>query len=192
VATDPVRVFVQVPQDIAPSVKVGASAELSLQGYAGHKFTGIINRTAGALDAATRTLNTEVRVPNPDNQLLAGMYADVSLTLARPHEVYELPGTALYNDAQGQRVATVDARGQIHFVPIVVERDMGTTLQIASGLSESDQVVALANAAWTEGIRVSVLGGSEAVSARTNTRTCSLARRYAISASRSPRSRCTP
>jgi RND family efflux transporter MFP subunit len=156
VATDPVRVFVQVPQDVAPGVRVGAEASISLREYAGRTFTGIIAHTAGALDVTTRTLNTEVRVPNPDNELLTGMYSNVSLKLAVPHQVYELPGTALYNDAQGLRVAVVDDANRVRFVPVTIERDLGATLQIASGLTGQERVIRLVNASLTEGRQVQI------------------------------------
>lgn len=160
VATDPVRVFVQIPQDIATKVLPGQPASISVREYADKPFTGTIARTSGALDPATRTLTAEVRIPNPDNQLLTGMYGDVTLTLASPHAVYELPGTALYNDAEGLRVAVVDAHSQIHFVKVTLERDLGATIQIASGLTEQDRVVRLANVSWTEGKHVEVEGST--------------------------------
>jgi RND family efflux transporter MFP subunit len=156
VATDPVRVFVQIPQDIATKVQLGQPASISVREYADKVFTGTIARTSGALDPATRTLTTEVRIPNPDNQLLTGMYGEVTLTLASAHPVLELPGTALYNDAEGLRVAVVDAHSQIHFVKVTLERDLGATLQIASGLTERDRVVRLANVSWVEGKHVEV------------------------------------
>ena len=70
-------------------------------------------------------MNTEIRVPNADGALIAGMYAEVALTLPSPHAVFELPSTALMNDASGLRVASVDDDSKIHLVPVVVERDEG-------------------------------------------------------------------
>lgn len=156
-ATDPVRVFVGVPQDVAPSVKVGAKAAVSVREFPGVSFEGTVARTSGALDAATRTMNTEVRVPNPDNKLLAGMYAEASLTLPLPHRVLEIPATALYNDAKGLRVAVVDAESKIRFVPITIERDTGATILISTGLEGSERVVKLANMQLAEGTTVELL-----------------------------------
>ncbi|AKT41781.1 efflux RND transporter periplasmic adaptor subunit [Chondromyces crocatus] len=156
-ATDPVRVFVGIPQDVAPSVKVSAPAEIKVREFPGQPFQGTVARTSGALDAATRTMNTEVRVPNPDGKLLVGMYAEASLTLPSPHRVLEVPATALYSDSRGLRVAIVTAENTIHFTPITVERDTGATLQIATGLEESDRVVKLANAELSEGMAVEIL-----------------------------------
>ncbi|MDI3291302.1 efflux RND transporter periplasmic adaptor subunit [Polyangium sp. 15x6] len=156
-ATDPVRVFVGIPQDIAPGVKVGAKAVVAVREFAGQNFEGTVARTSGALDAATRTMNTEVRVPNPDNKLLSGMYAEVSLTLPLPHRVLEVPATALYNDAKGLRVAVVDAENKIRFAPITVERDTGATILISTGLDGSERVVKLANVQLVEGTTVEIL-----------------------------------
>ncbi|WP_437735681.1 efflux RND transporter periplasmic adaptor subunit [Sorangium sp. So ce1335] len=156
-ATDPARVFVGVPQDVAPSVRVDAPAKVTVREFAGQPFEGKVARTAGALDAATRTMNTEVRVPNPDGKLLAGMYAEVALTLPTPHRVLEIPATALYNDAKGLRVAVVDAGNTIRFVPIVVARDTGATLHIATGLDGSERIVKLASAELSDGMAVEII-----------------------------------
>lgn len=155
VATDPVRVFVQVPQDVAPSVRTGIEATVSVREFPAQPFTGEVARTSGALDATTRTLRTEVRVPNPDNTLLTGMYAEVRLPLATPHTLYELPATSVMSDAEGVRVATVDGSERIHLVPVVIERDLGATMQIASGLSGDERVVRLGSGALREGLSVS-------------------------------------
>jgi RND family efflux transporter MFP subunit len=148
------RVFVQVPQDLAAAVKAGAKAQVTLREYAGRIFEGTVARAAGALDPSTRTMLTEVRLPNPNNELLAGMYAEASLSLAGSHVVYELPATTLFNDAKGLRVAVVDANDTIRFRSVVLERDAGSILQIASGLRGDERVVKLASAALTEGSKV--------------------------------------
>jgi RND family efflux transporter MFP subunit len=153
---DPARVFVQVPQDLAPSVRVGVPAKVTVREYAGRVFDGKVARTAGALDSITRTLNTEVRVPNPDGALFAGMYAQIGLTLPTPHRVLEIPATALMNDAKGLRVAIVREDRTIGLVPVVVERDTGATIEIASGLQETDRVVALGSADLVEGMVVEI------------------------------------
>jgi membrane fusion protein (multidrug efflux system) len=154
--TDPLRAFVQVPQDLAVGAKVGATAEVSVREYPGRKFEGKISRVAGALDAATRTMTTEVWLPNPKRELLPGMYAQASLSLAGTHTVYELPATTLYADARGLRVAVVDAENKVHFKMIVLERDAGPTIEIASGLDGSERVLKLANASLEEGSTVRV------------------------------------
>ncbi len=155
-ATDPVRVFVQVPQDVASSVHVGETAQVSVREFPGRTFEGQIARSAGSLDATTRTMTTEVRVPNPKGELLSGMYAEVALKLPASHRVFEVPATALLNDAKGLRVAVVGADACIRLVPVVIERDTGSTIEIASGLDGSERVVKLASAQLTDGTPVDV------------------------------------
>ena len=153
-ATETVRVFVQVPQDIAPSITIGAPAKVTVREFNGRTFDGKVARTSGALDAATRTLNTEIRVPNPDGTLLAGMYAEVSLSLAAARQVYEIPATALLSDAQGLRVAVVTSANTLHLQPIAIERDLGATLQVSSGLGGGERIVQIASADLSEGQKV--------------------------------------
>jgi hypothetical protein len=102
----------------------------------------------------TRTLNTEVRVPNPDGKLMSGMYAEVALNLSAPRQVYEIPATALLNDAQGLRVALVTPNNTLHLQSIGIERDLGATLQVSSGITATDRVVQIAGAELTEGQKV--------------------------------------
>jgi len=155
-AIDPVRVFVDVPQDVAPSVRVDTPAVVSVREYPGRSFQGRVARTAGALDPASRTLSTEVRVPNGDGALFAGMYAEVHLTLPISHRILELPATAILTDAQGTRVQMVGADGSVHLVRVVIERDLGQTVYVSEGLDPGDHVVKIASAELAEGLHVDV------------------------------------
>jgi RND family efflux transporter MFP subunit len=155
-ATDPMRVFVQVPQDLSVAVKKGAAASVTLRAYPGRSFDGVVARTAGALEPSTRTMLTEVRLPNPKNELLPGMYAEASIALSGAHTMYELPATALFNDSKGLRVAVVDADDTVRFRKVVLERDAGTILEISSGVNGDERVIKLASAALVEGSKVRV------------------------------------
>lgn len=153
-ATDTVRVYVQVPQDVAAGVTIDSPAKVTVRELLGRVFEGRVAHTAGVLDPVTRTLNTEIRVPNPDGKLLSGMYADVSLNLSAPRQVYEIPATALLNDAQGLRVAIVKPDNTLHLQPITIERDLGPTLQLSSGLNGDERLVQIAGAELSEGQKV--------------------------------------
>ena len=155
-AVDPVRVFVQVPQDVAPSVRADVSAQVTVREYPGRTFEGKVARSSGSLDPATRTMNTEVRVPNPKGELFAGMYAQVALTLPSPHRVFEVPATAVMNDAKGLRVAVVTADSKLKLVPVIVERDTGPTIEIATGITENDRIVKLGGAELVDGRTVEI------------------------------------
>jgi RND family efflux transporter MFP subunit len=151
VATDPVRVFVDLPQTVAPSVRDGTDTVVTAREYAGRKFAGKVTRSAKALDPDLHVMTTEIQVPNGDNALLPGMYVQTQLTLPVPHRVVEIPATALYSDAQGLRVAVVDAQLKVHFRPIAIERDTGATLWVASGLSGDEKIVKIAVASLSDG-----------------------------------------
>jgi multidrug efflux pump subunit AcrA (membrane-fusion protein) len=99
-------------------------------------------------------MNVEIRIPNHDGALLAGMYAEVALTLPSPHQAFEIPATALLSDAHGQRVAVVDGQDKLHLVPVVVERDNGAVLDISSGLNGTERIAKLGSAAFVEGMQV--------------------------------------
>jgi RND family efflux transporter MFP subunit len=154
---DPVRVFVQVPQDVAPSVRNDVPAQVTVREFAGRTFEGKVARSAGSLDAASRTMNTEIRVPNPKGELLGGMYAQVALTLPSPHRVFEVPATAVMNDAKGMRIAIVGPDSKLKLVPVVVERDTGPTIELATGINEGDRVVKLGSAELADGKSVEIV-----------------------------------
>jgi multidrug efflux pump subunit AcrA (membrane-fusion protein) len=137
-------------------VRAGVPGNVTVREYPGRTFAGEVTRASGELDPSTRTMNTEIRVPNHDAALMPGMYAEVSLTLPSSHRVLELPATTLMSDARGQQVAVVDAQNKLHLVPVVVERDKGQTIDIASGLQGNERVAKLGSAAFVEGMSVEV------------------------------------
>ncbi|HEY4106579.1 MAG TPA: efflux RND transporter periplasmic adaptor subunit [Polyangiaceae bacterium] len=149
--TDPMRVLIQVPQDVAAGIKTDIPAKVNVHEFPGRSFDGMVAHSAGALDQTTRTMLVEVRVPNPKNELLSGMYSEVSLTLPSSHKVFELPATALMNDAKGLRVAIVDGENKLHLQQIAIERDAGATVQISSGLSGGEKIVKIASTELVEG-----------------------------------------
>ncbi|HVW25592.1 MAG TPA: efflux RND transporter periplasmic adaptor subunit [Polyangiaceae bacterium] len=155
-ALDPVRVFVDVPQDAAPGVSAGLDVAVSVREFPGRVFKGTVSRTAGALDPASRTLSTEIRVPNPDGQLLTGMYAEAALTLPTPHRTYELPATAVLTNAKGVGVQIVQPDGAVHLTPVVIEQDLGATVRISSGLQGGEQVLKLSTPGLADGTKVEI------------------------------------
>lgn len=156
VATDPVRIFIDVPQSVAPSIRVGADAKLAVREYGGREFIGKVTRASGALDPEMHIMQTEIQVPNADGALIPGMYVQAALTLPVPHHVLEIPATALYNDAQGLRVALADAQNRVHYVTITIERDTGATLWVATGLTGDERILKIAVPSLAEGDLVDV------------------------------------
>lgn len=138
---DPLRVFVSVPQAYAPTIKVGMKAAVTLQEFPGQKFSGTVARTADAIDPATRTLNTEVDVPNKDGKLLPGSFGEVHFGTGTAVQHITIPVNAMLFRAEGPRVAVVDKDGKVHLHPITIGRDFGATLEILGGVDASDQII---------------------------------------------------
>jgi membrane fusion protein, multidrug efflux system len=114
---DPLRVYVSVPQAYAPNIKVGMKADVTLQEFPGQKFVGMVVRTADAIDLATRTLNTEVDVPNKDGKLLPGSFGQVHFATGTSVPRITIPVNAMLFRAEGPQVAVVDKDGNCAFAP---------------------------------------------------------------------------
>ncbi len=151
--TDVVRVFVNVPQVYAQAVRVGNDATVNLRELPARPFTGKVTRSSHALDPATRTLLTEIRIPNPDGALLPGMYAELSLAVSRVDAPLMIRPSSLVADASGTRVAVVD-HGQIHWRPVRIDSDLGDQIAILSGLADTDDVVVAPSERLSEGLSV--------------------------------------
>jgi membrane fusion protein (multidrug efflux system) len=138
--------------EIAP----GAAVKVSVRQYPGREFAGRITRSAGAFDPATRTLTVEAEVANDTGELFPGAYADVTFPAPLAHAVSVIPASALIVDAQGTRVATVDASSKAHFVPVQIGRDQGQDVEIAFGLTGQEEVIAAPTGTLVEGAAVQV------------------------------------
>jgi RND family efflux transporter MFP subunit len=152
--TDPMRAFVDVPQTFAPSIQDGAEAKVTVRNFRGRVFKGRIVRTASALDPASRTLRTEVDLPNPKGELLSGMYVDVSLDVAVSHKVVRVPSSAVISDSRGVHVAVVDGSGKVQLVAVTPGPDNGNTIDLVAGLSGGEQVITTPPSNVTDGMQV--------------------------------------
>jgi RND family efflux transporter MFP subunit len=141
VQTDPIRVYVSVPEADAAAMHAGLPAVIDVPQLPGETFEGAVVRTAGVIDAATRTLMTEVNVPNHGGRLLPGGYAQVRLHVGRDESRMQVPVNTLLFRAEGARAAVVDDGGRVHLRPITIGRDFGTTVEILQGLSATDWIV---------------------------------------------------
>lgn len=139
--TDPIRVFVTVPETYSSAIRPGLGAYMQLAQFPGEKFHGKVIRTSQALDAATRTLLTEVDVPNKDGRLLPGGFAEMHLQIKITGQRMQLPVNALLFRSEGLRAVVVDANHKIHLRPLTIGRDYGTSLEVLSGLSADEWIV---------------------------------------------------
>ncbi len=153
---DPLRVYVSVPQAYAPNIKVGMKANVTLQEFPGQKFVGTVVRTAEAIDLATRTLNTEVDVPNKDGKLLPGSFGQVHFATGTSVPRVTIPVNAMLFRAEGAQVAVVDKDGKVHLRPIIIGRDFGATLEILGGVDQTDQIIINPSDSLEEGQQVHV------------------------------------
>ena len=147
----PIRVYVDVPEINAASIHRGLAAEIELPAAPGQHFSGNVARTADAIDPATRTLRTEIDVPNRDGKLYPGSYAQVHFGVKAATARYSVPVNALLFRAEGPRAAVVGADGKVHLKPVVIGRDYGTDVEIVSGLDGSDSIILNPSDALEEG-----------------------------------------
>jgi RND family efflux transporter MFP subunit len=134
------RVYVDVPESYAPSVKIGLIADLSLAEFPGRTFQGKVVRTSEAINMTTRTLQVEIDVNNPSGTLLTGSYAEVKLKLPEVNSTYLLPVETLIFRSQNLHVAVVKD-GKVVLTQVTPGRDLGERIEILAGLSGEDQVV---------------------------------------------------
>src|SRR6202140_3660809 len=139
--TDPIRAYVSVPESYAPSIRAGLGAYLELTQYPGQKFQDRVVRTAESIDPGTRTLLTEVDVPNHTGALPPGGYAQAHLQVKVTGARLAVPVNALLFRSEGLRAVVVDANHRTHLRSLTIGRDYGTTLEVLQGLDVNDWIV---------------------------------------------------
>jgi RND family efflux transporter MFP subunit len=139
--TDPLRIFVDVPQSAAEELKNGGvPAQIRATGAVGGVFSGKIARSAQSIDPRARTMRVEVDMPNENHTLVPGMYVNVAFALP-PRGVVEVPAAALIFRASGTQVAQVDDSGEIHFQTVTIGRDNGSLVELTSGVKPGSRLV---------------------------------------------------
>ena len=135
------RVYVNVPQNYVPSVKVGTKAQIAVPEYPGKTFTATVEASAQAVDIASGTTRMLLVVDNRDGALMTGAFATVRLELPNPEAAIHVPASALIFDQGGLRVATVGPDDRVVLKPVTIARDLGKEVQIATGLTAEDRVI---------------------------------------------------
>jgi RND family efflux transporter MFP subunit len=139
--TDPLRVFVDVPQSSAGELmKAGVPAEIRSTGSSGDVFTGTITRSAESINAQARTMRVEVDMPNASHALLPGTYVNVAFKL-QPRGLVEVPAAALIFRPKATQVARVGANSKIDFLDVTIARDNGSLVELGSGVRPGDRLV---------------------------------------------------
>ncbi|MDC8015920.1 efflux RND transporter periplasmic adaptor subunit [Tahibacter soli] len=139
--TSRLRVYVNLPQSYAASIRPGATASIDVPERAGTRYEAKVEAFSQAVNAATGTTLVQLSVDNPNGELMPGGYANVSFALPHDGDALRIPASALIFDQGGLRVATVDGDKKVVFKPITIARDMGKTIEVATGLAAADRII---------------------------------------------------
>ena len=153
---DPLRVYVSVPQNYAPAIRNGMQASVTLPELPGQKFIGTVVRTAESIDQMTRTLLTEVDVPNKDERLLPGSFGEVHFRTGINAQKVTIPVNAMLFRQEGPQVAVVGSDGKVYLRKITIGHDYGTTLEILGGVELDDRIILNPADSLEEGQQVNV------------------------------------
>jgi membrane fusion protein, multidrug efflux system len=136
------RVYVNVPQNYVPSVKMGAKASIVVPEYQTRTFEATVEASAQSVDVTSGTTQMQLALENSAGELMPGGFANVKLTLQRGDNVpLHIPASALIFDQKGLRVATVTADDKILFKPVKISRDLGREIELAGGITVEDRVI---------------------------------------------------
>ena len=155
---DVLRIQLYVPQDQAFGVAPGVEAVVRVPEMPGREFPGTVTRIADALQPGTRTLLTEIDVPNPDHALPAGVYCNVELKIPRKTPSLIVPAAAIVFNADGLSVMVVED-GVARVRRVTESRDFGTTVELSAGVKDGDQVILNPPVDLTDGHKVTVRQG---------------------------------
>jgi len=153
---DVLRIAVYVPQSGAIGIHDGVEAQVAVPEMPGRVFTARVARDAVALQAASRSMLTEVDVANPDGAIRPGLFVNVTFSIPRPAPAVVVPDTALVFNADGLRVVTVEPDSTIRFRKVTIYRDFGTMAELRNGLQGGETLVLSPPADLADGSKVQV------------------------------------
>jgi RND family efflux transporter MFP subunit len=150
------RIFVNVPQSYAAAIHTGEPAVIRVNEFQGKQFPGKIIRTSESLDPSSRTLLTEIHIPNPNHNLRPGMFASVKFTLDRTAKVILAPAAVILFNAKGPQVVIVRPDATLHYQRVTPGRDYGSTIELLAGVNPGDRAVLNPSDELAEGMKVEV------------------------------------
>jgi RND family efflux transporter MFP subunit len=163
--TDPLRVYVNVPQTYAQQVKPGQKVTVTQSELLGQAFEGEVARTAAAIDTASRTMQVEVTLPNKNDALMPGAYVQVQLPL-QVSQTLTVPTNALMIRGEGMRVAIVDAERRIRLRTVKLGRNYGERVEVLEGVTTADEIVLNPQDSLTDGDQVAIAPAQPAKGAK--------------------------
>jgi RND family efflux transporter MFP subunit len=168
--TGKLRVYVNVPQNYVPSVPAGTKATISVPEHPGKTYSGTVEASAQAVNPSTGTTLMQIIVDNSAGEMMPGDYASINLQIAAAPHVLSVPSSALIFDAKGLSIATVDAGNRVVLKPVSIERDLGAIVELASGLSPNDRVIANPPDGIGNGAEVRLAGAAPSAAAAGQTK----------------------
>jgi membrane fusion protein, multidrug efflux system len=153
------RVYVNVPQTYVPAIKIGAKAVMSMPEYPNRTFLATVEASSQSVDIPSGTTRMQLGLDNTKGELMPGGYANVKLSLQRDSVPLNIPSSALIFNQNGLRVATVGPDDKVLFKTVTISRDLGRTIELASGLSPEDRVITAPPDGLSDGDPVRVSGG---------------------------------
>jgi membrane fusion protein (multidrug efflux system) len=160
-AVNPLRLFITVPQSQAHAIVPGMTANVVLSEFPGRSFAAHVVRSAGALDPNSKTLLTEVDVPNDKNELASGGYAEAHITVKMEQPAIVLPANTVIARASGTRIAVVDQDNRISLKPVTLGRDFGMSVEVLTGINPGDRVITNPSDSVQEGASVSPVSATQ-------------------------------
>jgi RND family efflux transporter MFP subunit len=154
--TRKLRVFVQVPQAMARSIRIGQTAEMTVAELPGRVFKPRVVRTAGVIASDSRTLLVELELDNPKEEVLAGGYAQVRFTESKMEAALTLPANTILSRPEGPQVGIVQSNGKVELRTVKLGRDFGQTIEILAGVGPKDRVIVNPSDSLATGATVSV------------------------------------
>jgi RND family efflux transporter MFP subunit len=158
--TRKLRVYVNVPQNFVPSVPPGTRATISVPEHPGKSYSGTVEASAQAVNPSSGTTLMQIIVDNSAGEMMPGDYASIHLEVTPLAHALSVPSSAVIFDAQGLSVATVDSRQRVLLKPVSIARDLGTVVEVVTGLSPDDRVIENPPDGITDGSSVHLMSSS--------------------------------
>jgi len=137
---DLLRLVIPVPETVVPDVHIGEAVQVRVSAL-NRTFQGKVTRSSGQIDLETRTMHTEIQVPNPSYDIVPGMYADVDFPVAQRKSALTVPVQAITREGNTALAYRVNQNNQIEIQPVTLGLETRSQIEILSGLAVGDRVV---------------------------------------------------
>lgn len=156
------RVYVNVPQNYVPAIRIGAKAIITMPEYPNRTFAATVEASSQAVEVASGTTRMQLALDNANGELMPGGYASVKLSLQRDAVPLHIPASALIFNKNGLSVATVGPDDKVLFKKITIARDLGKEIELGSGLTADDRIITAPPDGLADGDQVRVVGSKGA------------------------------